>query len=175
MSHYPLHQPIRSSEEATRALSTIAQGHIACATDTQLCDRLIEVVMFTAAQSWQELEGIKHCPSKFEPTLIVNFSDPFLVSPGYRVCNGPPGYIKRKRPSGPGARFFEQASCINLLGSMETALLFRSMTIQRMPQPWPPLRLWEGPEAVLDPWLTARHRLQRETSPAESATQSRRL
>lgn len=178
---YPMHRPIWTCQDAAAAFPMINDwlprydGH-----EGELADRLAEILVFRSCRRWHELEDRKPCPAKFEPVVILRWDDPVLLAPGLRVSHFE-GCRKRTRPSGRGARFFADPTCLNPFGSLEAAQVFRRAFVERLPI-WPKLPLWQEPDEVLERLLTPTHRLRRatglldlRTAPCAAATTARRL
>lgn len=192
---YPFDRPIRNYYEATLAVQSAYwwPAHTVEAIHP-IGDRLIEIVAFRAEKLWQDTEGARLGVLTVESSLITLRHDPMLLAPWQGFSNVFPGGTKDPEASELLPRFYEEASCLNLLGSMQMAELFRQTMCHRFghpigtselnhtSNPWPTLPLWKGSLGVLERMMTPDHRVRRDaglleldTDPAPHAPGQRRL
>lgn len=192
---YPFDRPIRNHDEATLA----SQSAFWWPTHTAevlhpIGDRLIEIVVFRAEKLWRDSHDQRLSILAIEPALITQRHDPMLLAPASTPPSFFPGTITSLPDAQESTGFFDEASCLNLLGSMQMGELLRRTLCARFGLPtgtselnhtssaWPTLPLWQGARAVLDRLMIPEHRVRRdagllelETSPALHAPGSRRL
>jgi hypothetical protein len=192
---YPFDRPIRNHYEATLASQSAFwwPAHTLEAIHP-IGDRLIEIVAFRAANLWQDTHGASLGMLSVEPAFITALHDHMLLAPASRSVNFAPGSIVAMQNVSDGTHFFDEASCLNLLGSMQAAALFRrtmgarfglpigTSELNHSGSPWPNLPLWEGPQVALECLMTPHHRARRDaglleldTNPAPLAPAQRRL
>lgn len=193
---YPFDRPIRNHYEATLAAQSAYwwPAHTVEAIHP-IGDRLIEIVAFRAEKLWQDTQGQTLLGVlTVESVLITMRFDPMLLAPVPSFSNFFPGGLKDPASSRWVPRFYDEASCLNLLGSMQMAELFRrtvgarfglptgTSELNHTSSPWPTLPLWQGATVVLERMMTPDHRVRREagllelaTDPAPHAPGQRRL
>jgi hypothetical protein len=190
---FPFTQPICSHDDATDAMHavhwwrahSIEDGH-------EIADRVIEIAAFRSTQLWLDTQGAGVCLFTPEPIFVSQSHDEMLLAPATHVSVLA---ALSPHPHGQaGTRFFDNATCLNLLASQLVGELFRRImgtrfglpvgtrVIHHMSSPWPRPPLWRGFEAVLNSMMTSEHRVRREagllrlsTNGAPGAQRPRRL
>lgn len=189
----PFHDPIVSHEQATATMREMHRWHAASEEEAEESgDRVIEVMVYRSVKLWLDTQG---------PGVGLHTAEPIFVAPPHDVkILAPALYLSDLAARAPyeqlrqGASFFDNATCLNLLGSEQAGTLFRDAMYGRfgMPQdacpinrsckPWPRPPLWRGVDAVLAVMMTSEHRMRREagllrlsTNAAPGASRPRRL
>lgn len=192
---YPFTRPIRDHHEATLAAQSALwwPAHTAEALHP-IGDRLIEIAVFRAEQLWHATHGAQPSTLAIEPAFITQRHDPMLLAPAGSVSSYFPDTVASFPQARDGTGFFDEASCLNLLGSMQAGELLRRTLCARFGLPtgtselnhtsssWPTLPLWQGAENVLELLMIPDHRIRRDaalleldTDPAPHASGQRRL
>lgn len=192
---YPFDRPLRNHYEATLAAQSAYwwPAHTVGAIHP-IGDRLIEIVAFRAEKLWRETHSAGPSTLSVEPAFITVLHDPMLFAPAGRPINFPPSSTMATPNMSDGTNFFDEASCLNLLGSMQMGALFRrtmgarfglptgTSELNHTSSPWPTLPLWQGAQSVLERMMTPEHRVRRhagllelDTDPAPHAPGQRRL
>jgi hypothetical protein len=181
--NYPVDRPIRNHYEATLAAQSAYWWPVHTVEAIHpIGDRLIEIVIFRAEKLWRDTHSAGPSTLSIEPAFITVLHDPMLLAPAGRPVNFAPGTIVANCNAVDGSGFFGEASCLNLLGSMQMAELFRrtmgarfglplgTSELNHSSSPWPTLPLWQGPRAMLDLLMTHDHRIRREAGLLELDT-----
>ncbi len=189
----PFHDPIVSYEQATATMREMHRWRAASEDEAQeIGDRVIEVMGYRSVRLWLDTQGPGVGLHTAEPIFVARRFDGKMLAPALYLSDlaarSPYEQLRQ------GASFFENATCLNLLGSEPAGMLFRDVmsarfgmpldacVINRSSKPWPRPPLWRGVDAVLAVMMTSEHRMRREagllrlsTSAAPSAPRPRRL
>lgn len=189
----PFHDPIVSHEHATAAMREVHRWRATSEEETEVIgDRVIEVMAYRSVKLWLDTQGPGVGLHTAEPVFVAPPHDVKMLAPAVYLSDlAARTHYEQLRQ---GASFFDNATCLNLLGSEQTGELFREVMCSRfgMPQdaclinrsckPWPQPPLWRGVDAVLAVMMTSEHRVRREagllrlsTNGAPGAPRPRRL
>ena len=189
----PFHDPIVSNKQATATMREMHRWRAVSEEETEETgDRVIEVMVYRSVKLWLDTQG---------PGVGLHAAEPIFVAPPHDVkMLAPVVYLSDLAARTPyeqlrqGASFFDNATCLNLLGSEQAGAMFREVmcsrfgvphdacVINRSCRPWPRPPLWRGVDAVLAVMMTSEHRVRREagllrlsTSAAPRASRPRRF
>lgn len=189
----PFHDLIVSHKHATATMHVMHRWHAASEEETEaIGDRVIEVMTYRSVKLWLDTQGPGVGLHTAEPVFVAQPDDVKMLAPAVYLSDlaarSPYEQLRQ------GASFFDNATCLNLLGSEQAGAMFRDVMCSRfgMPQdaclinrsckPWPRPPLWRGVDAVLAVMMTSEHRVRREagllrlsTNGAPGAPRPRRL
>ena len=189
----PFHDPIVSYEHATATMREMHRWRAASEEETEaIGDRLIEMMAYRSVKLWLDTQGPGVGLHTAEPVFVAQPDDVKMLAPAVYLSDlaarSPYEQLRQ------GASFFDNATCLNLLGSEQAGTLFReamcirfgvlqdACVINRSCKPWPRPPLWRGVDAVLAVMMTSEHRVRREagllrlsTNAAPGAPRPRRL
>ena len=161
---HPYTQPITTLAQAEQAgaslifwrATTIDQGQ-------EIGDRLIEILAYRACELWARY-GVGS-PGLHTDAVLIDHTlhGPMLLI--HPLVNAGADFERTTSTGRRLAQFYDDASCLNLLGHEQAGEIIRRVLHARFGERfenWPVLHPWQSPEEVLTPFMTPEHRARRE-------------